>query len=78
MSELKPPRDQSLPFFSYGLLKPGEFAHLQIEDLVETATQDEVSGSLYTRDGLPLLVLARNCGPVVGFRIVSRQRKSDT
>jgi len=50
-----PPRLQ-LPFFAYGALKPGEPAHQQIKDFVEgTPIEASIRGSLWVRDGLPLL-----------------------
>lgn len=45
-----------LPFFAYGLFKPNELAHQQIQKFIngEPATA-YVRGALWIRDGLPLL-----------------------
>ncbi|HSH80018.1 MAG TPA: hypothetical protein VLA19_15950 [Herpetosiphonaceae bacterium] len=50
------PEDIKLPFFAYGLFKPGELAYRRIEALVaEPPIRSFVRGSLWIRDGLPLL-----------------------
>lgn len=50
------PRHTNLPFFAYGLLKPGELAYGQIERFVdEEPIKSTVAGGLWVRDGLPLL-----------------------
>ena len=50
------PDDTDLPLFVYGLLKPGELAYKQVEPFVDGRPEDaEVAGTLYVRDGLPLL-----------------------
>ena len=52
---LELPRHTDLPYFAYGLFKPGELAHTQLEPFVDPV-KAQVSGALYVRDGLPLLV----------------------
>jgi hypothetical protein len=57
-TELPPfvPDDATLPYFAYGLFKPGEPLYRYIQDVVDgTPTSATVSGSLRVRDGLPLL-----------------------
>lgn len=55
MSELAMPNDLSLPFFAYGLLKPGDVAYPQISSYVgPEPVQDAVSGQLWARDGMPV------------------------
>lgn len=57
-SALNPPTNQSLPFFSYGLLKPDELAFEQIDAFLIAPPQPfKITGSLWIRDGLPLLEL---------------------
>jgi len=69
------PSDTSLPFFAYGALKPAEIAHEQIRAfLASEPTSTTVSGSLWLRDGLPLLKSAGG-GTVQGY--VLRFRDSD-
>lgn len=44
------------PLFTYGLLKPGQIAHFQIEDFVSETNQAHLAPSqLWVRDGLPIL-----------------------
>ncbi len=53
---LDPPERTDLPYFAYGLFKPGELAYGQIEHFLEGApVEEQVAGALYVRDGLPLL-----------------------
>ena len=50
-----PPKDVSLPFFAYGVFKPGELAFHRLNDLV--ASQEprcSIKGDLRVRDGLPI------------------------
>ena len=45
-----------LPFFSYGIFKPGELAYRQLHPFVDAfPVRALVRGSLWLRDGLPLL-----------------------
>jgi hypothetical protein len=50
--------DTNLPFFAYGLFKPGELCFFRIRDLVDKKRSREagVNGALKERDGIPLLV----------------------
>ncbi len=50
--------DPSLPFFAYGIFKPGEIAFFQIKEFVRDVEEVSVSGTLRIRDGL--VVLDRN------------------
>ena len=57
-SGLSLPQDLSLPLFVYGSLKPGMPAFESISKLVMDSPESaEVVGTLYLRDGLPLLFL---------------------
>jgi len=54
--QLDLPEQLDLPYFAYGLFKPGELAFGQIKSLVEEdPVEAQVPGALYVRDGLPLL-----------------------
>jgi gamma-glutamylcyclotransferase (GGCT)/AIG2-like uncharacterized protein YtfP len=46
-----------LPLFVYGNLKPGELGHGQIAKWVSSRSEDAVAGTLWERDGMPLLRL---------------------
>ncbi len=53
---LRSPERPDLPYFAYGLFKPGELAYGQLESLIEgVPAEAHVYGSLYVMDGLPLL-----------------------
>jgi hypothetical protein len=52
------PKDLTLPFFAYGIFRPGELGFLRlIEHVAGEITMLRVKGHLKVRDGLPLLVL---------------------
>jgi len=53
---LEPPADIDLPFFAYGVFKPGELAFFQLRDLVTRVAEADLPGGLRLRDGLPILV----------------------
>src|SRR4051794_32466633 len=55
------PDDPTLPFFTYGLFRPGQIGYGSIRALVETS-EDRwiIQGELLERDGLPLLAEGRD------------------
>jgi hypothetical protein len=65
------PENPLLPFFAYGVFKPGELAFLQIKDLVEECSPAAIRGSLLIRDGLPIVSLEKRdsevCGSLIHF-----------
>lgn len=57
-SHVDKPADSSLPFFAYGIFRPGQLAFFQLADLVaECVDPVAVPGRLLVRDGLPLVDL---------------------
>ena len=48
------PQNINLPFFAYGIFKPGELAFYRIKEFVKNHSQITVNGNLKIRDGLPL------------------------
>ena len=48
------PQNINLPFFAYGIFKPGELAFYRIKEFVKNHSQITVDGNLKIRDGLPL------------------------
>jgi hypothetical protein len=54
---VNPPDDSALPFFAYGLFKPGQPAFFQIREYVPEAgcVTARVPGLLLVRDGIPIL-----------------------
>lgn len=66
---MNPPNDTSLPFFAYGLFKPGQLCFSRIGDIVERTVECTVSGILKERDGIPLLVPGNNNFKIKGYLI---------
>jgi hypothetical protein len=62
------PNNTKLPFFAYGLFKPGQLCFFRIKDWVKNSFDAEVSGILKERDGIPLLILS-NYSKVKGVLI---------
>lgn len=53
---MKHPARIDLPFFAYGLFKPGQLAFFQLRDLITGASEPaSVKGRLLLRDGLPII-----------------------
>lgn len=53
---MQKPSDTQLPFFAYGLFKPGQLAFFQIGEFVSKANEPSLlKGALYLRDGLPII-----------------------
>lgn len=63
------PPDTDLPFFSYGIFKPGQLGFFQIKDFIEKWNQSECMASLYERDGVPLLDLSYPYRHIKGYLI---------
>jgi hypothetical protein len=71
------PKRTDLPYFAYGLFKPGELAYSQLESLVEgDPTEAVVPGALYVRDGLPLLKPG-GMKPVHGYLLRFREGEAE-
>jgi hypothetical protein len=54
------PENSELPFFAYGVFRPGEISFLGIKDYVEAAVPVEVKGEVKYRDGLNFYVKNEN------------------
>lgn len=65
---MKLPDQITLPFFAYGIFKPGQLCFPRIKDVVEITIEGAVKGILKERDGIPLLVKASS-GNVNGYLI---------
>lgn len=60
------PPNIDLPFFAYGLFRPGQLAFFQLRELVSKVTDPaHIAGSLLLRDGLPIIDPTGH-GPVKG------------
>lgn len=53
---LNPPKNKNLPFFAYGIFKPGQIAYSRIKDCVETYNEKEIDYEMLMRDGVPLII----------------------
>jgi hypothetical protein len=71
------PDNTSLPFFAYGVFKPGQLCYSRIRDLVEETTEATVLGYLKERDGIPLLILHDNHSHIKGYLIRFHSGKED-
>jgi hypothetical protein len=81
---LRPPNKTDLPFFAYGIFKPGELGFLRIKEFVDgKPISCTVPGQLWVRDGLPIAHLRATRGseisgylihfePGVGFNAYAR------
>ncbi|EKD27882.1 MAG: hypothetical protein ACD_79C00511G0003 [uncultured bacterium] len=63
------PGNTQLPFFAYGLFKPGQLCYFRIKDFVESTSPAEINGYLKERDGIPLLIIAENHLKIKGVLI---------
>jgi hypothetical protein len=50
------PENPELPFFAYGLFKPGQLGFDVLRDFVEESKPEHVLGDLMEKDGVPLFV----------------------
>lgn len=53
---LKPPKNTQLPFFAYGIFKPGQIAHSKIKTHVKKTENAEIAYGMRHRDGVPILI----------------------
>lgn len=63
------PIKTSLPFFAYGIFKPGQLCFSRISALVERIIKCNVKGTLKERDGIPLLALGSENVSIQGYLI---------
>ena len=52
----KPPKKTNLPFFAYGIFKPGQLAYSKIESLVDEISPAKINYLMKLRDGVPILI----------------------
>ncbi|MBZ5536975.1 MAG: hypothetical protein LAO31_13565 [Acidobacteriia bacterium] len=71
------PKRTDLPYFTYGLFKSTEPAHKQVAPFLEKSpARTNVKGSIFIRDGLPLLRVGGS-EQVIGELLYFRQRYRD-
>ena len=78
---LELPEDINLPFFAYGIFKPGQIAHPKIKRFVDEYTDNvKISYLMKHRDGVPILIEGENErfqteGTIIKFK-EGKQRKA--
>ena len=70
------PKDMSLPFFAYGIFKPGQVAYHMIKDFVESTDKVHVDYTLYERDGIPIVFKEHDERKTYGYIIRFKQNDS--
>ena len=75
---LNPPNNKDLPFFAYGIFKPGQLAYSRIEEYVHGTIKEKIPYLMLMRDGVPILDErgCRNCY-TKGFLIYFNENDSE-
>lgn len=55
-TKLKGPNNKDLPFFTYGIFKPGQIAYSKIKDYIAEKNETEINYPMKHRDGVPILL----------------------
>ena len=73
------PEDTSLPFFAYGVFKPGEISYPRIEPYVKSGADEEeyVTYTLYERDGIPTVFKEKTDGRTYGYILTFKENDSE-
>lgn len=71
------PPNTSLPFFAYGIFKPGQVSFSRILPFVKDTEKDEIKYSLFERDGIPIVFEEDNEHKTNGYIITFKQDKSE-
>jgi|TARA_B100001964_G_scaffold199829_1_gene226390 hypothetical protein len=73
------PNNTDLPFFTYGIFKPGQLGYLAIKHLVNASLKSSAPGYLKVRDGLPLFVKGNyDFGGIHGYLISANKKNIKT
>lgn len=55
-NSMRRPAEIDLPFFAYGVFRPGQLAFFQVREFVSKIVDPvQISGTLLLRDGLPII-----------------------
>lgn len=69
-----PPADCSLPFFAYGVFKPGQLAYSRIKDyIIGEPKKCSVKHTLYERDGIPFVCEKNTKNETHGYLIYFKE-----
>jgi len=71
------PKDTNLPFFAYGVFKPGQLGFFQIKDFTDKYSPYDITGVLYERDGVPLFNPEKAYSKVKGYLITFKENQQD-
>lgn len=71
------PQNTSLPFFAYGIFKPGQVSFSRIMPFVKDIEKDEIEYTLFERDGIPIVFEENNEHKTKGYIITFKQDKSE-
>lgn len=52
---LDPPNNTDIPFFAYGIFKPGQLAFSRIEEAIERISYSKIKYNMRVRDGVPII-----------------------
>jgi hypothetical protein len=64
------PDDTSLPFFAYGIFKPGQISYILIKEYVQPKSEScTVNKQMWIRDGIPILDKDSKTGKTAGYVI---------
>lgn len=75
-NKMKPPKNQKLPFFSYGIFKPGEIPYLGIKEYALNIQEFKIPGEILIRDGVTIYKDNPN-REVEGFLINFEESKAE-
>ncbi|ADC46637.1 hypothetical protein mru_0786 [Methanobrevibacter ruminantium M1] len=77
---LENPDDITLPFFAYGIFKPGEIAYSNIKKYIGKKNEKTINYAMKQRDGVPILLPEENNGKTHGyiFKFNDNERAYDT
>ncbi len=76
-TKMKLPENINLPFFTYGLFKPGQICYFRVQELVDTIMEDNIDGYLKERDGIPLLIVLQEHGQIHGYTLNFKSGKKE-
>ena len=75
---LKQPNNTNLPFFAYGIFKPGQLAYSKIADYVESYDKSEIEYEMLMRDGVPIIKAQNRTNKKTnGYLIKFKEKKSN-
>ncbi|MDC1370260.1 hypothetical protein N8289_00305 [Flavobacteriales bacterium] len=71
------PADLSLPFFTYGIFRPGEIPYIGIKEYIDRVEPIQLQGKLVHRDGVLLFNNDDSQDQVIGYLIYFKENKNE-